>query len=195
MKKIILSLAFVASGLFALTANAQQNSNQPACCQPNAECCQPGAECCQTPHKLKMKKAPKVNPFEGITLTEAQKTSIAQLNETKKKERVEAQKAKKENQKAERKKFKDGKKEYLKELQKILTPEQYTTYLENMVLNSPKGQKNMSKDKFRGPKGMKKGGPKGERLERKDFRKDGQKDKKDVQISKRENKNPKQVRA
>lgn len=116
MKKIILSIAFVTAGFFAFNASAQQ-----PCCNTDQACCQPSQECCN--QKAKPQRAPKANPMEGITLTAEQQAAVKALNEKNKGPRT-----------------KDSRKEYLKEMKAILTPEQYTTYLENMALNAPRPQ-------------------------------------------------------
>lgn len=166
MKKTILSFAFIVAGIFAFNASAQQPANAPACCQNGAT-----SECCQLAKPGQKPKAPKLNPFEGITLTAEQQASIDKLNEKIKQERVDAKKDRAENAKKARKAGKDAKKEYLNELKKILTPEQYTTYLENMVTTVPnKPGKEMRKGDRKMPQDIRKG-------ERKGNRKDAVKDK------------------
>lgn len=90
--------------------------------------------------------------FNGITLTEEQKTAIANLD----KQRAEARKAACD-QKQSAKKDKANKDnarrpsreqveqqrmaqrlDYLRRMQSILTPEQYITYLENTAVNAPR---------------------------------------------------------
>lgn len=130
MKKILLSLAFVTAGLFAFNMSAQQQectntSNTKECCAAHA------------------KKGPKVgmaNPFGGIELTAEQQTAVKALNEKFSAKMKDGKKEKEEGKNVERKDRRETKKAYLKELQQILTPEQYTTYLENQVLNARVGK-------------------------------------------------------
>lgn len=163
MKKTILSIAFVAAGIFAFNANAQN-----PCCEPAQNCCKAPSECCQTPNKPQ-----RPNAFEGITLTADQQAKVDALNAKyaqARKERMEARKQKKSDGKKgemrkESRSGKDVRKEYLNEMKSILTPEQYTQYLENMALNqhgpkmgkAVKAGKKEHANKGRKGKGNKKG--------------------------------------
>lgn len=163
MKKTILSLALIISGFFAFGAAAQQ----PCCNNGQQACGKDKQECCQAPGKPG--KAPKANPLEGITLTEQQQAKVQQLNEKYAQMRKDRKEAKKENARKERKEAKDYRKEYLNEMKQILTPEQYTTYLENLALEkkAPKAGKEAKARKAGKLKGE------GRKIERKGPRPDG----------------------
>lgn len=155
MKKTLLSLAFVTAGIFAFNASAQQT-----CCKPAQECCDPAQECCTTTAPAKGQRIGMANPFAGIELTAEQQAAMKALNEKYQKAAKENQKAKSEAKKQEGKDRRESKKAYLNDLKQILTPEQYTTYLENQVLNAPNGRKmkaHKSKKERKGSKGYKKG--------------------------------------
>lgn len=135
MKKFILSLAFVTAGVFAFNAAAQDS-----CCNSEKTCCQtPEGDCCQA--QGKPGKAPKANPFEGLNLTEQQQEAVKAVNDKFAQTRKEARKTK-ESANKDCKGGVECKKAYLKEIQNILTPEQYVAYLENLAVQpqGPKGQ-------------------------------------------------------
>ena len=167
MKQIILSIAFVTTGLFAFNASAQQpaqngKDNAPAnCCQQKAQ--RPGGE----------RKAPKMfNPLEGITLNAQQQAAVDALNQKYAQARKDAKKAENKDvtkaEKKERKDLRQGRQEYLKEMQKILTPEQYITFLENQALNNarPNPRMMMKMKKGKHDKMARAKGPKGERAKK-----------------------------
>lgn len=139
MKKTLLSLAFVAAGIFAFSASAQE-----PCCNPAQTCC----EQTQAPGN----KA-KFNPFEGLSLTAEQQTAVNELN-------AKYAKGKKEKRDDKRKEARDARKNYLNDLKAILTPDQYTAYLENMALNNP-SPRAKAHQAPRDKKGSKKGPKKG----------------------------------
>lgn len=106
---------------------------------------------------MKGQKRPEVrpinNPFQGIELTEQQKSQLSALQTSLKPQRIseedkaklsdEQKKALKEEQKVKRQNFK---KDYLAGLKTILTPEQYVQFLENNYLqNNNKDLKKASK--------------------------------------------------
>lgn len=128
MKKKILSLALIAMSLVAVNSVAQTNNTGT----PNQENVQ-----CQAPGK-KGECAPAC-PFEGLNLTDAQKTKIKELNtkrdatRTEKKKELKAEKQRKDATKMSERK--NAKKTYLAEVKAILTPEQYVSFLENFYIN------------------------------------------------------------
>ena len=91
----------------------------------------------------------KVNPYEGLTLTDAQKSKLAELDSKRiadHKAKMEARKAEARDQKADKGRThadmkarmearKADKMEYLKEVKAIIGPEQYVVFLENMYVN------------------------------------------------------------
>lgn len=182
MKKIVLSFAVVAAGLFGVNAFAQQqqktNDNAQVCCEQTEACC-----ATEAPGKPGRPAKPQfANPLEGITLTAEQQQSVDALNKKYAEMYKEGRKAKAEAAVKERKDGRETRKAYMKEMQSILTPEQYTEYLENMVLNAPaqmqKGPRQM--DVKRGDR-KHKGEMKAKKDAKKDVKKDGKKAvKKDV---------------
>lgn len=157
MKKVILSLAiFAASSLSMIAANNNQTNNANSNGKARTECVKGNKE-------NKGMKA-----FESLNLTDAQKTKLEQLNEARRAEmqkKAEAKKAAKDDrkkeqltaeQKQQRKaemqtKRKEAKQNYLNSLKSILTPEQYTKFLENNFMMAGNNHK----------KDMKKGGKHG----------------------------------
>lgn len=130
MKKRILGIALVAMSLIAFTGVAQNtstNNNQ--------------AQTEQTKGKKGDRKAPKqkMNPFEGLTLTDAQKAQLQELG----KKQMEARKQQAEQRKEDKQRNKENfmqerraqKKAYLDQVKAIVGPEQYVIFLENQVLN------------------------------------------------------------
>lgn len=163
MKKIALSLALITAGFFAFNASAQE-----PCCNPEQACCETeGNACCQT------KKAPCV--FDGLNLTADQQASVKALNEKYAQNRKEGMKAKKEARAQENKGRQEAKQSYLKEMQGILTPEQYVVYLENIVVSQPAPGQNVG----RAARPMKHDGKKdGKKEGKKDGKRDAKKGKK-----------------
>lgn len=148
MKKNVLSIAVIAVALFAFGANAQNpdKSQRPACLVEG---------CTQHQHNdYKPHRPSGYNPFEGIELTDAQKTKIAEMRKNNKealKQKAEAQRKVREENKMKRDSIiRSGKLNQLRQLKEILTPEQYVTYLENKIVNQPS---------FRKTKGFGKGNP------------------------------------
>lgn len=132
MKKLILSIVFAASAAgFALAQNpAQQpavvSENQTALIKDNVlreKCDRPKGEC-PPPGKAFKERGDK-ELFEGINLTPEQSAKIKSLKE-KNKAKADKQRAKAEKQRVKDKESRD------KEIKKILTPEQYAKYLDNV---------------------------------------------------------------
>ncbi len=129
MKKfIITSGLFVAALLGASTASAQIDYiNVAPQCTPDQNCGQPCNVPCDTtvcnfgarPGK------PCFNPFEGLTLTDQQKTQLAELRKEHKARGESKQQAKV-----------DYRKDRLAKIKSILTPEQYVQFLENSYLQN-----------------------------------------------------------
>ena len=140
MKKKILTLSLAAIALMGFNAKAQDTA---AC--PENMCHQ--APCHQAPcHQAPCPDAPKGNfgpcdpaCFEGITLTDAQKSEFKALNDkvrAERKDRMKAHRAQKQRvDSLARLERRAAKKSYLDGVKSILTPEQYTTFLENSYLN------------------------------------------------------------
>lgn len=142
MKKKIASLALIAMSLVAIPGFAQNKTERKA----DNTCTE--ANCTRTADS---QRAPKACPFDGLNLSEAQKTKLQELG----KQRQEARKAKAETLKqqaeANKKELKANrmrrdstavearkadKKAYLEEIKAIVGPENYVIFLENSYINA-----------------------------------------------------------
>ena len=173
MKKKVVGLALMAMALIGFNGMAQNTQKCDKAQVENSKSCK-GA---------KKEGRAKINPYEGLTLTDAQKSKLAELDSKRiaaHKAKMEARKAEAKDQKADRSKThadmkarKDARKaekmEYLQEVKAIVGPEQYVVFLENMYVNGGQqgggkaikqgrqcGQKGMAHNK--GGKGQRKGG-------------------------------------
>ncbi len=159
MKKKVLSIAVIAVSLFAFSANAQNTENCPRKQCP-AEKCAPNGPRSHQGQRLDAF----CNPFEGIELTEAQKTKLEEMrksnHEAMKQKMAEGRKKHEEACAKRDSIIRSGKLNHLRQLKEVLTPEQYVTYLENMVVNQPAPRKPMGfgKGKPGKPCDFKKGG-------------------------------------
>ncbi|MBD5195593.1 MAG: hypothetical protein HDS71_00920 [Bacteroidales bacterium] len=135
MKKKILSLAFVAVSLIGFNGIAKTSDNL----DNNVKIEQTSQKSCDKKMKKTQKRQAK-NSFEGLNLTEAQKSSLEQLDKTRREKMMTAKK----ERKAEDKKIKNErrlarkaeKKEYLEQVKSIIGPEQYVIFLENAYVNN-----------------------------------------------------------
>lgn len=131
MKKKILGIALLAMSVFATTAVAQTPQATSTGCQTT---CQSTGNCPQQPGK---QRAPKYDPYEGMTLTEAQKTQLNELrgskSQAKRQERAKADSARMAG-------FRNDRRGYLQKVKEIVGPEQYVIFLENMVVNGNPSQ-------------------------------------------------------
>lgn len=158
MKKIIFSLATAVALLTGLSANAQTTNCNNACPVQKENCnkvCDTNKACstkqvcdadkpCGTPCAAS-KPGQCTSRFANLNLTQEQKTALEKLRkETGERCKAESKKAKadsKEAKAARKAQRESNRRQYLAEVQKILTPEQYVQFLENSFTN-PK-----SKDK------------------------------------------------
>lgn len=126
MNKKVLGIALLALAAAALPAMAQQPA--PATCN-NTEACTNA-----NPGECKARKAQ--NPFEGLNLTDAQQKSLGELC----KKKCEGQRVQKEKNAEAAKQTKEARcearRKYLDEVKAILTPEQYSKFLENNYINN-----------------------------------------------------------
>ena len=175
MKKKVLGLALMAMALVGFNGMAQNNS------QKNSQCCKAQTECTKGGKGMKKEAREMKNPYEGLTLTDAQKSKLAELDSKRmadRKAKMEARKAEVKGQKGERNDAdmksrmearKADKMEYLKEVKAIIGPDQYVVFLENFYVNGggnhnggkairqgKAGHKGMAHNK--GMKGHRKGG-------------------------------------
>ena len=142
MKKTVLGLAiaamsFTSFGTMAqtITCNNAATCNNEQVCTANTNCTK--AEC---------------NLFDGLNLTDTQKTQLQKLNADRKASREQLAKARKENKmrtdSAARVDRRASKKEYLEEVKAIIGPDQYVTFLENVYINGGNGQRPGNKAAF-----------------------------------------------
>lgn len=133
MKKKILSLAIIAMSVASFGATAQTKTTTSCDTKAKGACV---AEECGNPGK-QCRKAP--CPFDGLTLTDAQKSQLQQLNTS----RREARKTEARDRKADKQRGDSArmaarrvdKQEYLKQVKSIVGPEQYVIFLENFYVN------------------------------------------------------------
>lgn len=132
MKKKVLGFAFVAMSLFAFTGMAQTPAQSEQTCKVNKE----NVKCKNTEKRACCKAA---NPFEGLNLSDSQKSQLQQLDSKRKASRQqEAQtrkEAKQRNDSSRMAARRAEKKSYLEEVKAIIGPEQYVVFLENMYVN------------------------------------------------------------
>ncbi|MDE5997623.1 MAG: hypothetical protein K2G77_05360, partial [Muribaculaceae bacterium] len=143
MKKKVLGLALMAMALVGFNGMAQNNS------QKNAQCCKAQTECTKSVRGMKKEAREMKNPYEGLTLTDAQKSKLAELDSKRiadHKAKMEARKSDNNGQKVDKSKShadmkarmearKADKLEYLKEVKAIIGPDQYVVFLENFYVN------------------------------------------------------------
>lgn len=158
MKKLFFGLALLAASSLSMMAQ-NPGSCQKSACNAEAKCtsaqvCKqvcndcPGPGKCQNPKcVVKGKGQPKgqcriTNGLEGITLTDSQKSKISEIIKNQRaanekadalqKEQKKLDKAQKEQRRNEIRKMRmEDRKKTLAELKSVLTPEQYSTFLEN----------------------------------------------------------------
>jgi Spy/CpxP family protein refolding chaperone len=144
MKKTILALAVFAISATSFNAFAQTDGNKG-----QVECCVSENVCVNNRPSAKECRMQKM--FDGITLTADQQANISKLNEKcynecgkARKECRQAcdgkQKKSKVSREERRAKMKTVRIDYLKGLKTILTPEQYTQFLENNFVDSFHGK-------------------------------------------------------
>lgn len=167
MKKKVLGIALLVMSVFATDGFAQTATQAKADSQKCEQTCTRKDRC----------------PYEGLTLTDAQKSQLKELDT----KRAEARKQAKEAKKADKKALKAAgdstrraeRLQYLRDVKAIVGPEQYVIFLENIAVNGG-GRMQMKAGDFRRGKdaGQRKGGKarmhKGARPDA-DFNKQGKK--------------------
>ena len=131
MKKKFLALALAAVtlapfGAVAQTGSIRESKTQKTCVP--AECGNPGPGC-----------AKGACPFDGLNITDAQKSQLQQLNAS----RRDARKAEAKARKADKRTCDSArvaqrraeKRDYLAKVKEIVGPEQYVVFLENFYVN------------------------------------------------------------
>ncbi len=164
MKKKVLGLALMAMALVGFNGMAQ-NAQSTQSCKTQTEC--------KKGNKKEAREAK--NPYEGLNLTDAQKSKLAELDSKRmadRKAKMEARKSQKDAAKAEKKNMTDAEKqaakqakmearkadkiEYLQEVKEIIGPDQYVVFLENFYVNGGQqgGGKAIKQGNRDGKKGM-----------------------------------------
>lgn len=137
MNKKTLTSALAALTIFAFSANAQTpaESQQPNCPNAATEC--PQAKCPGQKRNCDAQQCPQAKYLQGITLTDAQKKKIQELNtqvyQNRQASRVAMKQQKKRANAAADSVKRASRMEYLHQMKNILTPDQYVTYLENIA--------------------------------------------------------------
>lgn len=127
MKKTILSFAVLLVSSLGITAVAQTTQPDQKACPAKTE---KAKSCCK-------KDAPKYCPFDGLNLTDKQKSELKSICPQKpSKEQVAKAKSEKQAQKkACRENRMQARRDYLAKVKNILTPEQYVQFLENSYVD------------------------------------------------------------
>lgn len=185
MKKTLFSIAIAAMAIFSTATVSAQKPADKNTCPTEKTCTKPDCkkQKCDK-QKCDKQKCDKQNrqfcAFEGLNLTADQQAALKAIPTPREsmKALFEMNKQKADTSKARRQELRqaalDIRKNYLTQIQQVLTPEQYTKFLENYyVVNQPQA------------KGFDKGG------KRKDFRpgKDGKGPKADGRKFKKDGKN------
>lgn len=130
MKKKVLGLALVAMSLVSFSSMAQNKSNDTTTKQ----------ETVKGKKTDKQNRRTQINPFDGLSLTETQKSQLQQLDANRKTARKQQAQTRRENKQrndsARMAQRQATKKAYLDEVKAIIGPEQYVVFLENMYVNS-----------------------------------------------------------
>lgn len=148
MKKKILGMALIAISLVAFNGMAQN---------PSSDDNTPKKENVRRGDKAgKQSRRERTNPFEGLNLTEAQQTQLAQLDSQRKatrQQQAQARKEEKQRKHSARKAQRSSEvKAYLDKVKAIIGPEQYVVFLENSYVNGRNSHSKAMK------KGSRKGG-------------------------------------
>ncbi len=146
MKKKIMTLALAAAVLCGVPAFAQNTKNQQ--CANQTECTQ-GTQCQKGDKAKQGKRARGGNPYQevfaGLNLTADQQAKLAQLDTKRQATDSVARSQRRDNRLQSRR-------DYLKSVKDVLTPDQYVTFLETIVVEGPaqRGQAQMQQRQRRG---------------------------------------------
>ncbi|MCC8038498.1 MAG: hypothetical protein LIP02_10300 [Bacteroidales bacterium] len=134
MKKKLMIMAVAIASMVGMNAFAQTtDSTKDKKCDGKGQCDKKGPKCDK-------QKGQCPNPFEGITLTADQQTKLDALKADRQAKREEMKAQKQQKDSIARVDRKQAKRDYLKQVQGILTPDQYVMFLENIVVEQPAGQ-------------------------------------------------------
>lgn len=146
MKRLILSIALVAISGLMITSMAKNKDNELSQKNDKKEWCK-----CDKMQKSKHKKAPRFNPFEGITLSDAQKEQLKLKSKERKENIAKLAKERLSDKKDKKEMRKNMRKQHLNDMKEILTHEQYVMYLENLAMHQPKIHKRLGQKGHRSP--------------------------------------------
>lgn len=128
MKKFLLALAVV-----AMTAGMANAANDHKRCDNTS-----AAKCEKTVCPDQKQGACELREFQGIELTDAQKTKLKALKSECRAKKIEAKQAKIDEKARKVEARRADRQAYLEKVKAILTPEQYTKYLENQKVGHPR---------------------------------------------------------
>lgn len=121
-----------------------QNSKSDNC-RANADCptaCQP---CPATAANCAPANCGRPDPYKGLNLTSAQKEKLNQLDASRRHDRIDKAQIRMADRQRNDSLRRADRKNYLEEVKAIVGPDQYVIYLENIVLDSPRGNGNHHK--------------------------------------------------
>lgn len=161
MKKKIFALALATVSLLSFGAYAQKNDNCPANGKQNCRTAQCDNKGCRASEKCKDNKDCKqrkacCNLFEGLNLNQSQKDRLKAISTPR--QTIKAGKDAGYDKNVDRREYvRTVRADYLKQIKAVLTPEQYTKFLENFYLNAGGKKHNKYGKGFNGKKHDKKG--------------------------------------
>lgn len=136
MKKIFVALVAV-----AMTAGFAANAANDKKCDKQCE----AAKCEQKACPKERANCPEMREFAGLDLTDAQKDQLKALNAQRFADAKKAKEARKAEKNAKAQARRDDRQQYLNQVKGILTPEQYTKYLENQLKREKGPKQHMQK--------------------------------------------------
>ena len=173
MKKTLLSLAFATAALFAANSAAAQtpdNTNCNPACAParcNTACTTPCNNNCNNNCPAEGKRKHKTDScrqacmFEGLNLSTEQLTALKAIPTPRDVMKAARQQAKTDSAKVDKKQLRElvrtTRMDYLKSIKNVLTPEQYSQFLENYFVNNAGGKHKVKFDGDRKDNKFKKG--------------------------------------
>ncbi len=157
MKKQLFSIALAALAVLTVTTSASA-AKPEGTCDNNTECQAPGKKKCKKQKHDRRERCQGAdsavcNPFEGLNLTDQQTEALKAIPNPH--QVMKAAKQQADSTTCTRTMLQDVRKNYLAQVKQVLTPEQYTQFLENFyVKQMPMKGKKDKKDGQR-PKGKK----------------------------------------
>lgn len=143
MKKYLMTMAVVAASMMTMSAFAQtvRTGNGDSCKKAKEGKCVVSRQCSKSDSTCR--KAA-YNPFEGLNLTEQQQARLQAIPRPGKVAATAVNGARgagvQQNVPAKKAIRRDIRANYLKEIQQVLTPEQYVKYLENYYISAKPGK-------------------------------------------------------